>query len=137
MNRAIKNLPPKEDGLSPPSKDYLLNIQKVTSKSCETEEEKVQQQVDVWHFMSGFKTSFDEDLYRSLFRECLSRTKRSDILMNHFLASARSEDLVRSVPKLVRVPTLIIQGSEDPFFGPDHGEALACLGYCFCKNTLN
>jgi pimeloyl-ACP methyl ester carboxylesterase len=125
MNRAIKGLPPKEGALSSPSEGYLSYIKQASSTSCDSDKEKIQKNVDAWHLLSGSKAPFDKNLYHSLFKECISRTKRSDVFMNHFFASTLSEDMVRSVPPLIKVPTLIIQGSEDPLFGPDHGEALA------------
>lgn len=35
--------------------------------------------------------------------------------------------MIQEVPRLVRVPTLVIHGSEDPVVLPDHGQALSAL----------
>lgn len=49
-----------------------------------------------------------------------------------------TEEIVRAVPYQITTPTLIFQGSEDPVFGPDHGEALAAAikgsQYVFVKD---
>lgn len=125
MNLALQGLPPEEGLLSSPFENYLAAIQQVTKNASKTEEGELEQRVAIWHMMSGSKIPFDKDFYRSLHKECLLRTKRPDVLMNHFLCSALSEELVRQVPSQITVPALIIQGSEDPVFRPDHGEALA------------
>lgn len=45
--------------------------------------------------------------------------------MNHISAQKLSEELIRTIPYEVKVPSLIMLGSEDPIFPPDHGPALA------------
>ena len=40
------------------------------------------------------------------------------------LRAASSEELVRTTPAKIQAPTMILQGTEDPIFRPDHGEAL-------------
>ncbi len=125
MNLALKGLPPEEGLLSSPVKQYASQQGAVPKKPYEHDNDYLEKRVARWHFMSGFVVPFDEDFYRSLHKECLGRLRRVDVLKNHYLASARSEGIVRSVPFQIRVPTLIFQGSEDPVFPPDHGEALA------------
>jgi pimeloyl-ACP methyl ester carboxylesterase len=124
MNLAIKGEPPEEGALSSPVSEYRTWRGPVPQKPYDQDEKFLERRVNIWHWMSG-SVPFDRVFYHSLHKEWLARLKNTDSLPNHYLASARSEDLVREVPNQVQVPTLILQGSEDPVFRPDHGEALS------------
>ncbi len=123
MNLAIKGESPEEGALSSPVSDYRSWRGRIPQKPYDQDEEFLEHRINIWRRMSG-SVPFDRDFYRSLHRQCLARLKNTDSLANHYLASARSEDLVKAVPYQIQVPTLILQGSEDPVFRPDHGEAL-------------
>jgi len=125
MNLAIKGEPPEEGVLSSPVPQYRTCRGRIPKKPYDQDEEYLEYRVNVWHLMSGYVVPFDEAFYRALMLECLGRLKTTDSFPNHYLASARSEKLVRETPYQIQVPTLILQGSEDPVFRPDHGEALA------------
>lgn len=125
MNLAIQGEPPEDGALSSPVSEYRSWRGRAPQRPYEQDEEFLEHRVNIWHLMSGSIAPFDRDLYRSLHRESLARLKNTDSLTNHYLASSRSEDLVRTVPYLIQTPTLILQGSEDPVFRQDHGEALA------------
>lgn len=47
-------------------------------------------------------------------------------IVNHIMmmATPELEELVRTTAASIQVPTVILQGSEDPIFRSDHGEAL-------------
>ena len=124
MNLAIRGEPPEEGTISSPVSEYRSWKGPVPQKPYDHDEKFLEHRITVWHRMSG-SVPFDKAFYRSLHRECLARLKNTDSLANHYLASARSEDLVRDVPSQIQIPTLILQGSEDPVFRPDHGEALS------------
>jgi SAM-dependent methyltransferase len=67
---------------------------------------------------------FDEDAVREVARRMVARTpNRGASSRNHWVLE--SADDVRSRLGEVRVPALVIHGSEDPLFPPGHGEALA------------
>jgi pimeloyl-ACP methyl ester carboxylesterase len=125
MNLALSGKPSETSLVSSPSEHYLSWVEQFFQSGSTTVEEHLEQQVAIWHLLSGSVAPFDKGLYYSLFRESLSRLQRPDVQQNHFLASALSEDLVLEVPYQIQVPTLILQGSEDPVFRPDHGEALS------------
>lgn len=127
MNLAIRGEPPEEEALSSPVSEYCSwrGSGSVPQKPYDRDEEYLEHRVTFRRQMSGSIAPFDKAFYHSLYRECLARLKNTDSLANHFLAIARSEDLVREVPYQIQTPTLILQGSEDPVFRPDHGEALS------------
>ncbi len=125
MNLALQGQPFENGAVSSPSENYLSWVEQFLKIPCETNQDNLEQRVAIWHLMSGSVAPFDRSLYYALHQESLSRLKRADVQQNHFLASARSETLVREVPYQIQAPTLILQGSEDPVFRPDHGEALA------------
>ena len=75
--------------------------------------------------LSGSVVPFETEMQQELHKEFLLRQRNPEKLGNHLKAIKLSEDLIREVPSQVKVPTLIIQGSEDPIYAPDHGEALA------------
>lgn len=124
MNLAIKGVPPENNPFSSPVHEYRSWRSPQPQKPYEQDENFLEHRVTIWQRMNGSIAPFDTEFYRSLHRECLRRLKNTDSLKNHYLASTLSEDLVREAPYLIQRPTLILQGSEDPVFRPDHGEGL-------------
>lgn len=77
-----------------------------------------------WRILNGQVAPFEEEFYRSIYHEFVKRQKHPESLLNHAYAIKRSLDLTLQTPKKVLVPTVVVQGSEDPVFQPDHGKAL-------------
>lgn len=125
LHLALDGLPPEPGSLSSPREDYLIWMNQLMANPPKNGEEKLQQRVEGWHMLSGFAVPFENERYRELHAEFLSRMRHPDGIKNHILANKRSEELVRSAPHHVKPLTLIFHGSEDPIFPPDHGEALA------------
>ena len=122
---ALDGLPSEEGSLSSPRENYLEWMKKLLQTPPQSEEELLEQRLEGWRILNGSAVPFDETLYRELHKEFISRTRNPKVLANHILACKRSQELIRSVPSQVKVPTWIFLGSEDPIFPPDHGEALA------------
>ena len=125
MNLAFADLPAELDSLSGPSEEYLRLANEILKFPPNTNEEKLEQRVTIWHFLNGSVFPLEERGLREIHQQFLSRLRYSEGFKNHILATKDSEELVRTVPYLVKVPTLIFHGSEDPIFLPDHGEKLA------------
>ena len=103
-----------------------MNWIRETSKSPpQSREEVLEERMACWVIMNGPVFPFEEQRYRKLHTEFLDRLKHPESLNNHFLAIQNSLDMIRTVPRQVTVPTLVIHGSEDPILPPDHGEALS------------
>jgi pimeloyl-ACP methyl ester carboxylesterase len=83
----------------------------------------IENQVGYSRVLAGDQRPFDEDAYRALVRRDVERARDIAALQNHDAI----EDGGRSYPALstLTVPTLVIHGTADPMFPPEHGEALA------------
>lgn len=88
---------------------------------------RLAQRIDGWNKLNGQKFPLDETINREVHQEFLSRLRYPQGILNHIamLNTRDSEDLFRSTPSKIRVPTVILQRSEDPIFPPDHGTGLA------------
>lgn len=128
MNLAYACLPPEKTAIySPPAQEYLSWMQEFMKLTPPTEEEKLAQRIDGWNKLNGQKFPLDERVNREIHQEFLSRLRFPQGILNHIamLNSRQSEDLLRTAPSKIRIPTVILQGSEDPIFPPDHGAGLA------------
>jgi len=134
---AYDGLPPEQGSsiLSSPKVAYLDLLKHYKMSNSVTEEEKLERKLTFWRLFNGSKVPFEEERYREIYREYIQRDYTSTNAMNHLLAIKRSEKLIRNAPSLVKTPTLIFHGSEDPVLPPDHGDALAKIisgsTYCF------
>ncbi len=127
MNLAYANLPQDDQAsLPPPSPDYLAWMKEYMKLAPKTDEEKLAQREAGWNKLNGQKFPLNETINREIHREFLSRMRFPQGVINHITMLRRelSEELVRTVPSKIKVPTVIIHGTEDPIFAPDHGEAL-------------
>jgi len=80
--------------------------------------------VQKWNLLRGSKHAPDEDKVRRLAARELHRTRNwAASMFNHGLL-AGGEDLIAGVPD-IRVPALVIHGTEDPIIPYAHGESLA------------
>ena len=127
-NLAFAGLPPEEDApLSPPTAHYLEWMKEFLKILPQTDEERLAQRLDGWNRLNGQKVPLDEETNREIHTEFLSRLRYPQGIVNHvaMLNGEQSERLIRTAPSKIKVPTVILQGSEDPIFPPDHGEALS------------
>lgn len=128
MNLAYAGFPSEKDAIySSPTQEYLNWMQEFMKLSPHTEEEKLAQRIDGWNKLNGQKIPLDEKINREIHQEFLSRLCHPQGILNHIkmLNTRHSEDLFRSTPSKIKVPTVVLQGSEDPIFPPDHGIGLA------------
>jgi pimeloyl-ACP methyl ester carboxylesterase len=121
----FKGFPTEKYDLSHPTKEYLKFVAEV-SKTVPpvTLEEKIEQRIVIWNILNGPAKSLDKEEICKMHATYLERLKNPAALRNYRNAHILSEELVRTVPYKVNVPTLILHGSEDPIFTPEHGQAL-------------
>jgi pimeloyl-ACP methyl ester carboxylesterase len=83
----------------------------------------VENQVGYARMLAGGQRPFDEEGCRALVRRDVERAGDLAALQNHEAIA----DGDRSYPALSRItaPTLVIHGTADPMFPPQHGQALA------------
>lgn len=112
------------DGLSPPKKYYVEWATRVVDVAQQSQEDKIRDFINSWKLLNGNKTTFDETLYKQIAIDCYSRSDLHNPYPNHALAMQASYDEHKKAPDLMRAPTLIIHGNEDPVFGVDHAESL-------------
>lgn len=110
--------------LSPPLPEYVKWATRTVDLSKQTQEEKLQDFIHTWQLLNGSESEFDTALYLKIAKLCFKRAKNDNPYENHAKAMQASFDEHRQVPKLIKVPTLIIHGKADPIFGIDHGKAL-------------
>lgn len=125
MNLAFAGFPQEENALSPPTTLYLAWMNKFLQALPKNEMELLEMRVEGWQILNGNKAPFEHKRYRELHRIFLQRASNLSVLANHIQVCKISEELIRRLPAQVSVPTLILHGSEDPIFPPDHGRALA------------
>ncbi|MCM2996269.1 alpha/beta fold hydrolase [Paenibacillus cellulositrophicus] len=90
----------------------------------ESEQEVLNFSVQKWNLLRGSKHAPDEDKVRRLAARELQRTRNwTASMFNHGLLTG-GEELIARVPD-IRVPALVIHGTEDPIIPHVHGEALA------------
>lgn len=113
--------------LSPPKQTYLDWMFKFLKQSPQTYEEKLAQRIEGWNHLNGHVFPLDAKINREIQEEFLARLKYPQGILNHItmLNTPHSEELIRLVPSKIQTPTVILHGSEDPIFPPDHGVALS------------
>ncbi len=83
----------------------------------------VEWQVEGWRLLSGSERPFDESAIRALSVQDVNRTKNMLTAMNHALLSGGEKWFDRFDD--IRVPALVIHGTDDPVLRYAHGIALA------------
>ncbi len=127
-NLAWAGFPPEENArFSSPAPQYLAWMKEFMKLSPQTDEEKLAQRLEGWNRLNGEKIPLNEETNRAIHTEFLSRLRYPQGIINHILMlrNEQSEAFVQTVPSLIKVPTVVLQGSEDPIYPPDHGEALS------------
>lgn len=113
------------DGLPLPKKEALEALSART-KPSESLEEELNRRVNEWRILSGDKLEYDETDFRLREERCIDHAGTWVQPGNHALATPvlleRGQEL-----RTVRVPTLVIQGTEDPLNPPPHGKHIADL----------
>jgi len=130
MNLAYAGLPPESGALvSPPSPHYLSWMKEFMQLSPQTQEDQLQQRIEGWNRLNGQKYPLDPKNNREMHSEFLARLRHPQGIINHIrmLRRPQSEEIVRTTPSRIEVPTVILHGSEDPIFPPDHAEGLSRL----------
>jgi pimeloyl-ACP methyl ester carboxylesterase len=110
--------PGPDDRLSPTS-DAVVAI---ANRPATTAAELEQRSVDVWRVLTGSRFPFEEARYREL--AVMDAARGTNPNSAHGIAVFTAPSRIEALAT-VGVPTLIVQGTEDPIFPFDHGEALA------------
>lgn len=124
-NLAYAGEPPEPNSLSRTKDVYLQWMSSFLSKPPQTIEDHIKLRVEGWKIMNGNKIPFEEKRYYELHKEFIDRACHPESHLNHIKICQTAEEIIRTIPFKVMVPTVVIQGTEDPLFPEDHGEALS------------
>ena len=125
---AFLGLPPRTDELSRPSSDYVAAVIALNATPPTGVAEAATRFVENFRLASGPKAPFDEIAWAALGRDFAERPMlRSDGLTaavannsHHARAQAATPDLNGTALALISCPVLIVHGTRDPIFPPDH-----------------
>ena len=87
-------------------------------RPVQTDADIAELEVDFCRAVAGSRFVFDEQYYRDIVAADLARGRNP--AANAPSASSRIDELAR-----IRVPTLVVHGTEDPVYPYDHAEVLA------------
>lgn len=126
MNHSFAGLPTENTTFSAPKPEYLAWMKEFIKLSPQTAEEKLANRLEGWNMLNGRKIPLNEEINRKIHTEFLSRLRNPQGMLNHMtvLGSKQSEEWVLTTPYKIKVPVVILQGSEDPIVPPDHGVGL-------------
>jgi pimeloyl-ACP methyl ester carboxylesterase len=107
----------------PPGTDELARFVTMAEVDRSDADSVIEYLVAYSRVLAGGRRQFDEEALRDLARRDTGRARDFAAAQNHELL----EDDDRSRPPLstITVPTLVVHGTADPVFPPEHGEALA------------
>lgn len=128
MNLAYAGKSPPDNAIfAPPKKKYLDWMRTFMKQPPHTHEEQVAQRMEGWNQLSGYEFPLDGKINREIQEEFLARLRHPQGILNHItmLNTKQSEEWIRLVPSKIQISTVILHGSEDPIFPPDHGYALS------------
>lgn len=129
-NAAFSGQAPQPGTLSRPAPDYVAAVIALNAAAPQTEAETARQFVENFRLAKGPDSPFDEDTWQALGREVAAISRlRSDRLSarmannsNHRKAQMATPPLTADDLAAIRVPALILHGTADPIFPPDHAD---------------
>jgi len=112
------------EGLSQPKEHYVKWATRDIDINQQSLQEKIQDFITSWQLLNSDKVAFDEELYKQIAYESFTRSELHNAYPNHAQAMKASYEEHKNAPGLIKAPTLIIHGKEDPVFGVDHAYSL-------------
>lgn len=121
LTDALEGLTPMNEDLPPLKTEFVNQLASISPNATPAEA-----MVENWRAANGGKAPFDEIFWTALVAKTFSRTEHPDATKNHMLAARRTlkKNLFADLKNL-NLPTLVIQGMEDPIFPPPHGQKTA------------
>ena len=107
-----------------PAPKVMEHIRATAEKPPQSDAERIDAAVALWRVLSGSGEPFDEPTIRAREARILARARNIDAAQNHQLAIGASPDRDERL-RAVRVPTLVIHGTDDPILPLPHGRATA------------
>jgi pimeloyl-ACP methyl ester carboxylesterase len=108
--------------LAPPNEQFARFVAQADVDWSDTES-VIDYIVDYARVLAGGDRPFDEVAARDLVRRDVARARDIASLQNHDLLA--DDGQLRAPLSSITAPTLVVHGTADPMFPPEHGEALA------------
>lgn len=123
MNASI-NQESTPSHLPAPDKEFLMTLNEILAQKETSDEGELNQLMKLWRATNG-NMRYDENYWRQLCKQMIERAQGSKNYFNHLFAQKaimvdRTNDL-----RKVNIPSLVIQGRQDPIFPKQHGRHLA------------
>ncbi|MDR5760680.1 alpha/beta hydrolase [Caballeronia sp. LZ035] len=134
-NDAFAGVAPRAGELPRPSADYVAHVIALNASAPVSAEALAQRFVDNFRLAAGPRSPFDEPAWLTLGRAYAAQVMlRTDGLSaklannsHHALAQKRSRMLQSNELASLRVPVLLIHGTDDPIFPLEHAEWAASV----------
>ncbi|MFH0519991.1 alpha/beta fold hydrolase [Streptomyces sp. M41] len=124
VQRALSGAAPLPGELPPPRPELLAALTSAFSEPEAGPEEYLAARLPLWRVLHGPVLPFPEDEYRAMERRVYERATDLQAALNHTLAGAAGGDDTAALSR-VSAPTLVLHGTEDPMFPPEHAWATA------------
>ena len=111
-------------GLPPPDPRAVQVFIELASRPPRTRQEHLEAQMKTLRALSGRGVPFEEQRYRAWVERMLDRARDITAANNHGLVPSPTREQAEGLRRL-RVPTLVIHGTDDPMFPAAHGAATA------------
>ena len=107
-----------------PSEAFMAKAMSSLTLDWSDEDAVVQNGVNMWEALAGSAHPFDAEAARDITVEEMKRASSYRSSQNHVLAIANTPGWRERLAE-IKVPTLVIHGTEDPILPFPHGEAIA------------
>jgi pimeloyl-ACP methyl ester carboxylesterase len=111
-------------GLPPPEFRAIQVFQEVASRPPANRQEGIEAQMKLLRVMAGRGYPLDEQESRHRLERIFDRARDLSAAANHGLVPSPTREQAEALKRL-RVPTLVIHGTDDPMFPAAHGTATA------------
>ncbi|WP_224240235.1 alpha/beta fold hydrolase [Hyalangium gracile] len=115
---------PSTGSLPPPAPRAIELYQSLAASPPTTREEAIEVQLKILRMMSGSVAPFEEQEFRRRVERMFDRARDMAASNNHGLVPSPTREHAEALRRL-RVPTLVIHGTDDPMFPLEHGFATA------------
>ncbi|MFI2632758.1 alpha/beta fold hydrolase [Streptomyces collinus] len=124
VQRALEGASPLPGELPPPRPELLAALTTAFPRPDADPEEYLAARIPLWRVLHAGVLPFDEGEYRAMERRVYERARDLTAGLNHTLAGAAGSGSTADLAS-VTAPTLVLHGTEDPMFPPEHAEATA------------
>jgi pimeloyl-ACP methyl ester carboxylesterase len=124
IRRSSQGEAPVEAPLPPPAPSVIELHLAAASKPPVTREDHIEFQMRMLRVLTGSAAPFEEQALQRRVERMIDRASNPAAAMNHGLVPSATREQAEALEHL-RVPTLVIHGTDDPILPPPHGEALA------------